>query len=94
MDEFTFEKIEPIGSIFSKVNSSINYFTSALARNFTADNNAFMTIRKGPTRIFFSGGIINAPDFLQIAQESFKAKLHAFQPFDVHQMVGKHVVLL
>ncbi len=72
-----------LGSIFSKVNSSINYFTSALARNFTADNNAFMTIRKGPTRIFFSGGIINAPEFLQIAQENFKAKLHAFQPFDV-----------
>ena len=72
-----------LNSIFSKINSSINYFTSALARNFTADNNAFMTIRKGPTRIFFSGGIINAPDFFLLAQDNFKANIHAFQPFDM-----------
>ena len=42
-----------------------------------------MTIRKGPTRIFFSGGIINAPDFFLLAQDNFKANIHAFQPFDM-----------
>jgi hypothetical protein len=70
-------------SIFSKVSSSINYFISALARNFTADNNAFMTVRKGATHVIFSGGITNAPGFMDKVQDGFNVKVHVVQPFDL-----------
>lgn len=77
-------------SIFTKINSSVNYFISALARNFTADNNAFMAIRKGASHIFFSGAIINAPDFFKVAQDNFKTKLHAFNPFDIADTLAQN----
>lgn len=70
-------------SIFSKVSSSVNYFISALARNFTADNNAFMDVRKGASHIFFSGGITNAPGFVDKIKESFSIKSYLVQPFDL-----------
>lgn len=73
-------------SIFTKINSSINYFTSALARNFTKDNAAFMSIRKGAAHIFFTGGITNAPDFFKRAEETFnKSKLYAIDPFNIKE---------
>ncbi|PCJ21534.1 MAG: hypothetical protein COB02_02760 [Candidatus Cloacimonadota bacterium] len=73
---------ETLKSIFSKVNSSINYFVSALARNFTNDNASFMTIRKGPTHFLFSGGLINAKEFYIKASESFKGQIHLIDPFN------------
>lgn len=77
-------------SIFTKVSSSVNYFTSALARNFTADNNAFMSIRKGATHIFFTGSIINAPDFFKVAQNSFKTRIHALNPFNISETLAQN----
>ncbi|MCJ8347347.1 hypothetical protein MJH12_17540 [bacterium] len=73
---------ETLKSIFSKVNSSINYFVSALARNFTNDNASFMTIRKGPTHFLFSGGLINAKEFYSKASDSFKGQVHLIDPFN------------
>jgi hypothetical protein len=71
-----------IKSMFTKINSSINYFISALARNFTADNTAFMTIRKGASHVLFTGGVTAAPGFLAKASENMGAKPHLFTPFD------------
>lgn len=73
---------ETLKSIFSKVNSSINYFVSALARNFTNDNASFMTIRKGPTHFILSGGLANAKDFYPKAAEAFKGQVHLLDPFN------------
>ncbi|MCO4783177.1 MAG: hypothetical protein KC646_12705 [Candidatus Cloacimonetes bacterium] len=73
---------ETLKSIFSKVNSSINYFVSALARNFTNDNAAFMTIRKGPTHFILSGGLSNAKEFFPKATEAFKGQVHLLDPFN------------
>ncbi|MBT3784367.1 hypothetical protein HOF92_05265 [bacterium] len=74
---------QTLKSIFTKVNSSINYFTSALARNFSKDNAAFMTIRKGATNVFLSGGITNAPAFFDKARQSFNCSIHVLHPFNL-----------
>ncbi len=76
---------ETLKSIFQKVQTSVSYFGTALARNFTVDNAAFAAIRKGPTHMFVSGGVTNAPKFVDKLYETFGASmgLHLMQPFDV-----------
>jgi len=74
---------QTLKSIFTKVNSSINYFTSALARNFSKDNAAFMTIRKGATNVFLSGGVTNAPSFYEKARQGFNCSIHVINPFNL-----------
>lgn len=74
---------QTVKSIFTKVNSSINYFTSALARNFSKDNASFMTIRKGATNVFLSGGVVNAPAFYEKAKLGFNCSIHLVNPFNI-----------
>ena len=80
-------------SIFTKINSSVNYFTSALARNFSKDNAAFMTVRKGATHVFFSGGITNAPSFYDKAGQNFNCSVHLMQPLAVKNTLGQTSVM-
>jgi hypothetical protein len=80
-------------SIFTKINSSVNYFTSALARNFSKDNAAFMTIRKGASHVFFSGGITNAPSFYDKAGQNFNCSVHLLQPLAIKSTLGQTSVM-
>ncbi len=76
---------DTLRSIFQKVQSSYSYFGTALARNFTVDNQAFVTVRKGPTHMFVSGGVVNAPGFAGKANEAFgnSMKVHLMHPYDI-----------
>ena len=57
--------------LFTKVQLSIDYFSTVAATDFNTSMSTVMAVRKGPEKIIFTGGVSAAPGFAEAAAQYF-----------------------
>lgn len=57
--------------LFTKVQLSIDYFSTVAATDFNTSMSTVMAVRKGPEKIIFTGGLSASPGFAEAAAQYF-----------------------
>lgn len=58
--------------LFTKIQLSIDYFSTVAATDFNTSMSTVMSVRKGPEKIVFLGGVAASPGFMDAATQYFQ----------------------